>query len=514
MSNYHSEEELFGAQLQLALVPVSTSVANFNARDAYWEFLDRALHSGLPDMPISMPITPLTEIRPDDFAPFRQEYRTTHGRFEYFVPTVFSRPFRQPLYIESDESFKPRENLSNRCSMCFDDLASDALSPDVQTQLPRGIACPRSHLICRGCLDNLIVERCTTVLHTPSTPSQIDCPACLAHRALGGFGLDRFSHRRSSVAPSFTDDQLKHACGGASKAALELLESVAQADEKLAALPESEQITHGNTDCYLCPKCKFGPVAHIACGDLSVHHGTQGVSNRCPKCRFLGTSISEWIRIAQPISSAPTLWPTAPRADDEFFGRRMPRNVPFFNGYQEPVRPAFVVPTRLLDLPFYLHVHPSYWDAPMLRLMRSSWQVAEATAASRLAITDGSEQCEVEGQSRAGSWSRANKDVLHLSLAEDSCRCLRVACAANVQTVSQWTRRDHQEASLHPLPQMTPKYLASLDWEARLFIRLFEKALAASVVFINASVAFKSGPEADGMKCQLEMRRDTQLACT
>jgi hypothetical protein len=61
---------------------------------------------------------------------------------------------------------------------------------------------------------------------------------------------------------------------------------------------------------------------------------------------------------------------------------------------------------------------------------------------------------------------------------------------------------------------MTPKYLASLDWEARLFIRLFEKALAASVVFINASVAFKSGPEADGMKCQLEMRRDTQLACT
>jgi hypothetical protein len=139
--------------------------------------------------------------------------------------------------------------------MCFDHLASDALSPNDQTHLPRrGIACPRSHLICRGCLDSLIVQRCNTVLYTPSTPSQIDCPACLAHRALGGFGLDRLSQRRSSVAPSVTDDQLKHACDGASKAALELLQSVfvAQADEKLAALPESEKITHTGTQTASC----------------------------------------------------------------------------------------------------------------------------------------------------------------------------------------------------------------------------------------------------------------------
>ncbi len=197
--------------------------------------------------------------------------------------------------------------------MCFDVLASDASSPDVQTHLPRGIACPRSHLICRSCLDNLIVERCNTVLHTPSTPSQINCPACLAERALGGLGLDRFSQHRSStivtrVHPSFTDDQLKRACGGASERALQLLGSVGDADEKLAALPESEQITHGNSDCYLCPKCKFGPVAHLACDDLSAHHGCQGVSNRCPKCGFLGRHISEWIRIAEPVRSRTRVW--------------------------------------------------------------------------------------------------------------------------------------------------------------------------------------------------------------
>jgi hypothetical protein len=103
---------------------------------------------------------------------------------------------------------------------------------------------------------------------------------------------------------TYSDHQLRHACGGASQQALDLLASVAEADQNLAALPEEEQITNGNTDCYLCPECKFGPVAHQACADLRAHHDHGGVSNKCPKCGFLGSSISEWIQISAPRPSA------------------------------------------------------------------------------------------------------------------------------------------------------------------------------------------------------------------
>jgi hypothetical protein len=147
----------------------------------------------------------------------------------------------------------------------------------------------------------LVITCCTHPALLPKSTDTVQ-PVWLRGLYIGGLGFDRFSQRRSStiVTPSFTDDQLKRACGGASERALQLLGSVADADEKLAALPEIKQITHGNTDCYLCPKCKFGPIAHLACDDLRAHHGCQGVSNM-PQVRqgFLSRHISEWIRIAE-----------------------------------------------------------------------------------------------------------------------------------------------------------------------------------------------------------------------
>ena len=74
-----------------------------------------------------------------------------------------------------------------------------------------------------------------------------------------------------------------------------MMGKVAAADQSLAALSEDEQISKGNTDCYRCPKCQFGPVAHRACSNLALHHGSGGISNKCPKCGFFGRDISEWI---------------------------------------------------------------------------------------------------------------------------------------------------------------------------------------------------------------------------
>jgi len=84
-----------------------------------------------------------------------------------------------------------------------------------------------------------------------------------------------------------------------------MMGKVAAADQALAALSEDEQISKGNTDCYRCPKCQFGPVAHRACSNLATHHESGGINNKCPKCGFFGRDISEWI----PTSSSSKVRP-------------------------------------------------------------------------------------------------------------------------------------------------------------------------------------------------------------
>ena len=82
--------------------------------------------------------------------------------------------------------------------------------------------------------------------------------------------------------------------GGASKLARSLLAQVAAADLALSQLNAEEQLKTGQKDCYQCPKCKFGPIAHTACSDLSSHHGRHGISNQCPQCSFFADKISKW----------------------------------------------------------------------------------------------------------------------------------------------------------------------------------------------------------------------------
>ena len=198
-----------------------------------------------------------------------------------------------------------QEEESRRCITCFDDLTcikSQSLSSC-------SIACQHNHLICRFCLDRLILEHCSEVLRTPSTPSSINCPKCLADARFTHFRPTSVQNgntqSRAASATAYTEEQLKLGCGGASKQALEMMGKVAAADQALAALSEDEQISKGNTDCYRCPKCQFGPVAHRACSNLATHHESGGINNQCPKCGFFGRDISEWI----PTSSSSKVRP-------------------------------------------------------------------------------------------------------------------------------------------------------------------------------------------------------------
>jgi len=119
-------------------------------------------------------------------------------------------------------------------------------------------------------LDSLIEHQCKKVLAVPSESSLIGCPVC------------------KSI---FTQQQLSH---GTSRKILDLLKKVSESDVALSKLDPEEQVKTGNKDCYMCPKCNFGPVAHTACSDLSAHDGHRGISNKCPKCLFFVTNISKW----------------------------------------------------------------------------------------------------------------------------------------------------------------------------------------------------------------------------
>lgn len=69
---------------------------------------------------------------------------------------------------------------------------------------------------------------------------------------------------------------------------------------------EQEQIRNlyrkadGSYSAYMCGKCSFGPIDHMACMDLKCHHGEKKgggagqINNACPKCKWFAATIDKW----------------------------------------------------------------------------------------------------------------------------------------------------------------------------------------------------------------------------
>merc|ERR1711865_666733 len=49
---------------------------------------------------------------------------------------------------------------------------------------------------------------------------------------------------------------------------------------------------------FQCAQCSFGPIDHVACGDLESHHGEDvggaKINNACPRCDWFSESLSDW----------------------------------------------------------------------------------------------------------------------------------------------------------------------------------------------------------------------------
>ena len=429
MSNYQSEQQSL-SEPQLALVPAAAAhtqpVVNSDCVEwLSWSFMDQALYREayfaavlgryFSNAPRTCTIVCDCERGCINCLPgqmvlkIHNSLRTPRHRGIgiAFDPRPFTHGYQRMGYqrigyqrlSERVREF-PKQDLSGQCIVCFDDVRA----LELRTQSSRGISCPNKHVVCRTCLDNLIISHCSKVLYTPSTPSSVNCPSCSADHSLGLF----LSTKSYGSGCTYSKDQLKNACGGASEKAMELLSSVAAADKELAALPPDEQIRNGNTDCYLCPKCKFGPVAHRACSDLLSHHSHSGVNNSCPACGFLASDISEWIRVSGDalVDLPAAVSPRRVRCGFNPFMR-----CPSLDRWRdqisrEPIRDEWHLvdlrPSRkqmpgVLDQNSDCLWQRSYWDAPIFRMVQQAFLVA-ISSNSRLAIGNGSEASGAESR--------------------------------------------------------------------------------------------------------------------
>jgi hypothetical protein len=75
--------------------------------------------------------------------------------------------------------------------------------------------------------------------------------------------------------------------------------------------------------------------------------------------------------------------------------------------------------------------------------------------------------------------------------------------------------RDCEDAALLPLAnfqRITQKCETPSVWEVQLFMRLFDKAVAARIHFASTRMAIGNGAETEGMERQWDMRRGKQIA--
>jgi hypothetical protein len=81
-----------------------------------------------------------------------------------------------------------------------------------------------------------------------------------------------------------------------------LLAAVHKASAREGATPSEAAVQEALRklfpNSYMCGKCGFGPVDHVACTDLRSHHGEKRgaaqISNACPKCAWFSPQVTDW----------------------------------------------------------------------------------------------------------------------------------------------------------------------------------------------------------------------------
>ena len=211
------------------------------------------------------------------------------------------------------------------CAVCYDE------------EMPAGdgILCGSGHFTCDGCLERHVLgkaEELTSLneLHARFVTAEAQDNVtlalelsgrvfCLLRRADAHSGCDAAALGDGAIARHVSEAAFAAHCHAktllpvARESARVFNEAQAalraEVERVQAQLREGRAIEEGRAllaaqlrqsmpNARQCGQCGFGPVEHVACGDLQTHQGQQAgnarIDNRCPSCGWFSRDIREW----------------------------------------------------------------------------------------------------------------------------------------------------------------------------------------------------------------------------
>ena len=180
------------------------------------------------------------------------------------------------------------------CCICFDEAA---------------IACCSNgeHALCRGCFVNYSREWLAIGHPLIKQARGGELPCVCYPQSVGGcttnfdsqavarllssqdyaeFEKQRCETMRQRVFVSMNE----HLMSTVRLMATQLNQSVHGISKELLA----QQLRASIPGARMCGRCRFGPIEHFACADLSAHRHEAFTGNACPKCGWFANKIEEW----------------------------------------------------------------------------------------------------------------------------------------------------------------------------------------------------------------------------
>jgi hypothetical protein len=168
-----------------------------------------------------------------------------------------------------------------------------------------GVACDNDHFLCQDCFTSYVTSESDTVNNPQNiikNGGRITCVCKIAS------GCDSHAFANKLIAMVVPDEVYesylrardyvvgKDAVAGALAKVKDTGSMNAVEQEQIRNLYKK---ANGTYSCYMCKKCKFGPIDHGWCSDLSAHQGEEkgsgsSINNACPKCGWFAKQINQW----------------------------------------------------------------------------------------------------------------------------------------------------------------------------------------------------------------------------
>ena len=200
------------------------------------------------------------------------------------------------VQVASSSMKVPVAAMGRLCNICYSD---DHEADDV------GVACDEDHFLCQECFTGYVQSESDTEGSPQSVVlngGRVLCP----QKKAAGCGSGAYANKLIAMVVS---DELyerylqardfvvgKEAVAGA---LAKVKDSGAMSSVEQEQIRNLYKKANGKYSAYMCKKCKFGPIDHGWCMDLSAHHGENkgkgsSVNNSCPKCGWFANNVSQW----------------------------------------------------------------------------------------------------------------------------------------------------------------------------------------------------------------------------